>query len=98
MSSKSWKYLAATYVVLYIVFVAIESHGLQRAPLSPIEKILAAPMMWGLAVYGVQGGSVMGRFSWVDRDEKPFTFWFIITFEVLYGLFLFCWGMRDAFR
>jgi hypothetical protein len=54
--------------------------------------------MWGIAVYGVQGGSVMGRFSWVDRDEKPFTFWFIITFEVLYGLFLFCWGMRDAFR
>jgi len=98
MSSKSWKYLAAMYVVLYIVFVAIESHGLQRAPMSPIEKILAAPMMWGIAAYGVQGGSVMGRFSWVDRDEKPVTFWFIITFEVLYGLFLFCWGMRDALR
>jgi hypothetical protein len=40
----------------------------------------------------------MGRLSWVDRDEKPVTFWIIITFEVLYGFFLFCWGMRNAFR
>jgi hypothetical protein len=98
MSSKSWRYLAALYVVLYVVFVAIERHGLGRGPMSPIDKILAAPVMWGIAVYGVRGGSVMGRFSWVDRDEKPVTFWTIITFEVLYGLFLFCWGMRDALR
>jgi hypothetical protein len=50
MSSKSWRYLAALYVVLYVVFVAIERHGLGRGPMSPIEKILAAPIMRGVAV------------------------------------------------
>jgi hypothetical protein len=28
--------------------------------------------------------------------EKPLTFWMIVTFQFLLGLFLFCWGIRDA--
>ena len=98
MTSKSWRYLAVTYLVLYLVAIAIERHGLQRGPMSPIERIITAPILWGLAVYGVQSGSVMGRFSWVDRSENPLTFWIIVTFEFLFGLFLFCWGIRDAFQ
>jgi hypothetical protein len=98
MTSKRWRYLAVTYLVLYLVAIAIERHGLQRGPMSPIERIITATILWGLAVYGVQSGSVMGRYSWIDRSENPLTFWFIVTFEFLFGLFLFCWGIRDAFQ
>jgi hypothetical protein len=98
MTSKTWRNLAVTYLVFCIVAIAIERHGLERGPMSPIEKILTAPILWGLAVYGYQRDSVMGRFSWIDRSEKPFSFWTVIAFEFLYGLFLFCWGIRDAFR
>jgi hypothetical protein len=96
MTSRNWRYLAVAYLVFYVTAIAIERHGLERGPMSPMEKILAAPIMWGMAVHGLQGGSGMGRFSWVDRTEKPFTFWIIITFQFLFGLFLFCWGIRDA--
>jgi hypothetical protein len=98
MTSRMWRYLTVTYLAFYVAAIAIERHGFfERGPMTPVEKILTAPIMWGLAVYGVQEGSVMGRFSWVDRSEKPSTFWIIVTFEVLYGLFLFCWGVRDAY-
>jgi hypothetical protein len=98
MSSKTWRNLAVTYLVLCVVAFAIERHGLERGPMSPIEKILAAPILWGLAIYGLQRDSVMGRFSWIDRSEKPVSFWTLIAFEFLYGIFLFCWGIRDALR
>ena len=83
---------------LYVVVTAIERHGFERGPMSPLDKILAAPILWGFAVYGVQSGSAMGRISRIDRSEKPLTFWTILTFEFLYGLFIFFWGMRDALR
>jgi hypothetical protein len=98
VNDKSWKYLGITYVVVYIVGMGIERHGFDRGSLSPIDKIFFAPILWGVAAYGIQSGSFRGRFSWVNRDEKPFSFWTTITFEILYGLFLFCWGIRDAFR
>jgi hypothetical protein len=96
MTSRNWRYLTVTYLVFYVTAIAFERHGFERGPMSPMEKILSAPIMWGMAVHGVQGGSVMGRFSRVDRSEKPLTFWMIVTFQFLFGLFLFCWGIRDA--
>jgi hypothetical protein len=97
MTSKTQRYLAVAYLVLYVVAIAIERHGLERGPMSPIERILTAPILWGFVVYGVQRGSVIGRCSWVNRSENPLTFWIIVTIEFLFGLFLFCWGIRDAF-
>jgi hypothetical protein len=93
MSSKSWRYLAVTYLVLYFVTIAIERHGLGRGPMSPIDKMLAAPIMWGFAVYGVQDGAAFGRFYRIARSENPFTFWSIISFQMLFGFFLLCWGL-----
>jgi hypothetical protein len=63
-----------------------------------MDKILTAPILWGAAVYGILDGSVLSRLSWVDRSESPIGFWAIVTFKFLFGLFLFCWGIRDAFR
>ena len=98
MTSKTWRNLAVTYLASYVVAIAIERHGLERGLMSPMERILTAPILWGFAVYGVLGGSVMGRLAWVDRPENPITFWIIVTVEMLFGLFLFCWGIYDAFQ
>jgi hypothetical protein len=98
MTSKTQRYLAGTYLVFYVVAIAIERHGLERGPMSPIERILTAPILWGFAVYGIQRGSVMGGFSWVDRSENPLIFWITVSFGFLFALFLICWGVRDAFH
>ena len=98
MTARGWRYLAAAYLIFYVAAVVIERHGLERSPMYPIEMILTAPIMWGFAVYGLQRGSVMARTSWVGCSENPLRFWSIIAFEFLFGLFLFFWGMRDAFR
>jgi hypothetical protein len=98
MLSKRWKYLAATYLVFYVVIIAIEGHGFERGPMSPIARILTAPILWGFAAYGVQRGAVKGRIYWIDRWQYPFRFWSLITFELLFGFFLLCWGLRDLLR
>ena len=98
MTSKTWRYLAITYLALYVVAIAIERLGLKRGPMSPMDMILSAPILWGFALYGIQHGAVLGRYSWIDRSESPATFWILVTFGFLSGLFLFCWGIRDALR
>jgi hypothetical protein len=46
----------------------------------------------------VQSGSVMGRLAQVQRDESPIYFWTIVSSAFVAGLFLFVWGLRDAFH
>jgi hypothetical protein len=98
VSNRSWIWLGVTYVGLYLLVMGVERHGFDRGPLSPADKIFFAPIVWGVAAHGIQSGSFRGRFSWVDRDEQPFSFWTTITFEILYGIFMFGWGIRDALR
>ena len=98
MASKTWRYLALGYLVFYFVAIVIERHGIERAPMSPLERILTAPILLGFVVYGLQRGSLAGRFSSVDRSENPITFWTLVTLGFMYGVFLFCWGMADSFR
>src|ERR1700716_4007012 len=62
MTSTTRRYLAVTYLVFYVVAVPIERRGFGRGPMSPIDRILTAPILWCFVVYGVQTGSVMGRF------------------------------------
>jgi hypothetical protein len=98
MTSKSWRILTIAYLIFYVLVIAIERHGFGRGPMSPIERVLIAPLLWCFAGYGLSSGFVSGRFSTVDRTENPVGFWSSITFMVLFGLFLFCWGIRDALR
>jgi hypothetical protein len=98
MIDQTLRYIGLAYLVCYIGAIALSRHGFERGPMSPGEKIFAAPILWGLAALGIRSGSVMGRIFRVDRADKPSTFWVIVTFELLYGTFLFGWGLRDALR
>jgi hypothetical protein len=96
--SKSWRWGIVIYLALFAIVVAIEGKGLAHRPMTPLERILAAPMLWALAIHGVQSGSVMGRLAQVQRDESPIYFWTIVSSAFVAGLFLFVWGLRDAFH
>ena len=81
--------LTIAYLVFYVLVIAVERHGFGRGPMSPIERIFIAPLLWCFAGYGLASGFVAGRFSMVDRNENPAGFWSSITFMVLFGLFCF---------
>ena len=97
MTSRTQLYLAVTYLVFYVVAIAIERHGLERGPMSPLERILTAPILWGLAVYGVQAGFREGSFSWIAPSDRPFFFFPPLFFVFLVCFFLFWWGMLFSF-
>lgn len=44
-------------------------------------------------VHGLQSGYVRGRFSTIERDESPITYWVNIGFYFLAGLFFVWWGL-----
>ena len=90
--------LTIAYLVFYVLVIAVERHGLGRGPMSATERIFIAPLLWCFAGYGLSSGFVTGRFSTLDRTDNLFGFWSAITFMVMFGLFLFCWGIRDALR
>ena len=99
MTDKTWRYIAIAYAVVCALALLIESRVSHLEPMaSPMDKILLAPILWGFAAYGVWSGYVRGRFSRVERSESPITFWVNIAFLVLFGLIMFCWGVRDAFQ
>jgi hypothetical protein len=90
MTEKTWWFTVGAYLVFFLGFIFVERHGMQRAPMSSIDKVLVAPICWGFAFYGIQTGYVRGRFSRVERSESPFTFWLNIAFYSVVG-FLFFW-------
>jgi hypothetical protein len=96
--SKSCRWALIIYMAFFAIVVLIEGHGFTHRPLTPIERILVALMWWAIAAQGVQSGSVMGRFARVERDDSPIYFWTIVSFTFLAGLFIFVWGLRDAFH
>lgn len=98
MSDRAWRFLAIGYGLFYAVFFVIERHGMARAPMSPLERIFMVPILWGLALHGLQQGAVRARFSTIDRARRPAAFWLHILFYSLFGLLLFAWGVRDACR
>lgn len=98
MSDKAWRFLAIGYGLFYAVFFAIERHGMERAPMSALERIFMAPILWGLALHALQHGALRTRFSTIDRAGRPVAFWLNILFYSLFGLLLFGWGVRDACR
>jgi hypothetical protein len=90
------RYLEITYLIIFVAVSALDWHAVWRGPMSPMEKILVAPILWGLAAHGICHGSALGRWSQIDRSQRPYSFWTIVIFELLFGLFLFCWGVREV--
>jgi hypothetical protein len=93
MSNKSWIILAISYAAFCVLVNFVEGPGFHHAALSTrLDKLLAAPFCWGLMSHGLQSGYVKGRFSTVERDDSPVTYWVNIVLLFLLGLFFVWWS------
>jgi hypothetical protein len=92
ISDKTLHYLAAAYLVLFLVVSGVENHGLRRAPTTPLQLILIAPMLWFLGLITIQRGSVLWVVVAVQRSKNPGLFWSITTLIFLLGLIFACVG------
>jgi hypothetical protein len=94
MSNKSWIVMALSYAAFCVLVTVIEGPGFHHEPLSTrLDRLLAVPFCWGLMAHGLQYGYVRGRFSTVERDESPVTYWVNIAAFFLLGSFFFGWAL-----
>jgi hypothetical protein len=61
-------------VIVVVAVSTFERHAAGRGPMSSMEKILVAPILWGLAAHGICNGSALGRWSQIDRSKRPNSF------------------------
>ncbi|MBU6259397.1 MAG: hypothetical protein KGL18_02415 [Burkholderiales bacterium] len=93
MSNKPWIALALAYAAVCMLVTLAEGPGFHHAPMSTrLDRLLAVPFCWGLMVHGLRFGSVRGRFSTVERDASPITYWINIAALFLAGAFFLWWG------
>jgi len=95
MTNKSWIILALAYAAICVLVTVVEGPGWHHEPLSTrLDKFLCVPSIWGLMIHDLQFGAVRGRFSTVERDKSPITFWINIAVYFLLGAFFLWWGMQ----
>lgn len=93
MSNRSWIILAISYAAFCVLVTFLEGPGFHHEALSTrLDKLLAAPFCWGLMAHGLQSGYVRGRFSTVERDDSPITYWVNIALFFVLGLFFVWWA------
>jgi hypothetical protein len=102
MTTMAWRILLAAYMAFYVAAIAIERHGFanlsQRGPMTALELFLTAPFAWGYVAYALQSRSIhwssYWRFTTVERDDKPVTYWLVVAFFLSYGAFLIVLGLN----
>jgi hypothetical protein len=95
---KTLRYMAITYLVLFLVVTGFERHGVRRGPITPLELILVAPMLWFLGFVTIQRGSLVWVVFPVYRSKNPGLFWSITATMFLLGLICACVGIARALR
>jgi hypothetical protein len=96
MTDRTWRFLLFGYLLPYLIAIGLERHYRHPASMTPMAMMITAPIVLGFAAHGVQNGYVRGRFSRVEREDSPVTFWTNIGFYVAFGLVMFCWGLLDS--
>jgi hypothetical protein len=91
-SDKTLRYMAVTYVVLFLLVTELERHS-RRGPITPLDLILIAPMLWFLGFVTIQRGSLVWVVFPVHRSKNPVLFWSITATMFLLGLICACAGI-----
>ena len=86
------------YIAFAIVTVFVLHSGFDRHTSSPLDLILGAPIPFGFGVFAIQNGWINTRYSNVNRDESPVSYWFYVTLALMMGGGMFLWGVFDALR
>lgn len=98
MYSKTQRNVIIGYIVFAMVAILARHGGFDRHTSTPFDLILGAPIPFFFGVFALQNGWIRSRYSTIDRDEAPVTFWFYVAFALLLGVGMFLWGVRDAIQ
>lgn len=98
MYSKTQRNILIGYIVFVIVTILLRHGGFERHTSTPLDLILGAPIPFAFGVFAIQNGWISSRFSSVDRNESPVTFWFYVALALLLGAGMFLWGIHDALQ
>ncbi len=86
------------YIGFAIVAILVLHHFIGRHTSSPIDLILGAPVPFGFGIFAIQNGWISTRYSTIDRDESPVSYWFYVTLALVVGAGMFVWGVFQALR
>lgn len=98
MYSKTQRNLLIGYIAFVIVTILARHGGFDRHTSTPLDLILGAPIPFTFGVFAIQNGWISSRFSTIDRNEAPVTFWFYVALALLVGAGMFLWGVRDVLQ
>lgn len=102
MPSEMYSKTQRTIVILYIAFVIVtilaRRGGFARQTSTPIDLILGAPIPFGFGVFAIHNGWINTRYSIVNRDDSPASFWFYVALALLIGAGMFLWGLVDLLQ
>ncbi|WP_354334743.1 hypothetical protein [Undibacterium sp. GrIS 1.2] len=96
MYSKTQRNIMFGYIAFVILTILARHGGFGRHTSTPLDLILGAPIPFTFGVFAIQNGWISSRFSTVERNEAPVTFWFYVALALLLGAGMFLWGVRDA--
>jgi hypothetical protein len=98
MYSRIQRFAMTGYIVFAIVALLFLHRGIGRHTSSPFDLILGAPIPFGFGIFAVQNGWISTRYSNVDRNESPVSYWFYVTLALGIGAGMFIWGFYAALR
>ena len=98
MYSKTQRNLMIGYIAFVIVTILVRHGGVDRHTSTPLDLILGAPIPFGFGVFAIQNGRINTRYSNVDREDSPVSYWFYVALALSVGVGMFLWGIRDTLR
>lgn len=98
MYSKTQRLVMLGYIALAPVTLLLVHGGHNRHASYPVDLIVGAPIPFGVGVIAIQNGWINTRYSNVDREESPISYWFYVALALTVGAGMFTWGVLNALR
>jgi hypothetical protein len=98
MYSKTQRLVMFGYIALAIVALLLVHGGHNRHTSLPADLIIGAPIPFGFGVFAIQNGWINTRYSILDREESPVSYWFYVALALAVGAGMFTWGVWGVLR
>ncbi|MET3118750.1 hypothetical protein AAKU64_002983 [Undibacterium sp. GrIS 1.8] len=85
-------------ICMMMLMLWIEHSTRYHALREPLGALFGAWLPIGLSIFGIQNGWVIGKFSIINRDNSPISFWIIIAAGFMLGVFLLYRGVSGLLR
>ncbi len=86
------------YCCFVIMAILMRPGGFERHTSTPLDLLLGAPIPFCLGVFAIQNGWISTRYSSIDQEEAPISFWFYVTLSLLLGTGMLLFGIRGVIQ